>query len=175
MDQVPDVNYSPLLDLPAELRLQIYSFIAPGILLATPPSNYVGLFLSCKQIHQELEHWAIKGIQRFLKAMNENQPCVIKVETETEIHGALASVRDVVLEAPWADAPEGEPNVVEELAKFNEPPYCVGADFTIDKGRESSARKIPPFVLVLLHLQFRRLVITLDTDLDSSIQRRTVT
>jgi hypothetical protein len=57
---------SPLLQLPAELRLQIYMHV--GIPLVSAPCNLSGLFLSCKTIHSELDTELAKRATRVLDA-----------------------------------------------------------------------------------------------------------
>ncbi|KAF1348389.1 hypothetical protein EJ07DRAFT_160100 [Lizonia empirigonia] len=45
------------LDLPAEIRIKIYKFIAPGaFLLAVPHADYIGLLYSCKQIRDKMTY-----------------------------------------------------------------------------------------------------------------------
>ncbi|KAF2686692.1 hypothetical protein K458DRAFT_416044 [Lentithecium fluviatile CBS 122367] len=54
---------SPLIALPAELRLRVYDFVIPPIPLSAPPS---GLLSSCNFIRQELEHEILKRMAAFL-------------------------------------------------------------------------------------------------------------
>jgi hypothetical protein len=44
-----------LLDLPAEMRLLIYSYVVPDIPLSVPRAQYQGLVYTCKQTRNELE------------------------------------------------------------------------------------------------------------------------
>jgi hypothetical protein len=57
---------SPLLELPAELRLRIYNFVVSTIPLSAPPAQYAGLLYSCKFIRQELEPEILKRMTVFL-------------------------------------------------------------------------------------------------------------
>lgn len=57
---------SPLLDLPAELRLEIYSHVLCTrckIPLRHPRSRYIGLLYACRQIQSEFEPEILKSMQ----------------------------------------------------------------------------------------------------------------
>ncbi|KAH9883153.1 hypothetical protein J1614_000009 [Plenodomus biglobosus] len=58
------------LDAPAEVRLLIYSYIAPQSFLPfLPYKQYMGLFLSCKQIHGEMVHETLNAAPTILQAI----------------------------------------------------------------------------------------------------------
>lgn len=59
-----------LLDLPAELRLQVYSCLATP--LSSSPSGYSGLYLSCKQIRNEMEANFVKRAPKAIKEAYSN-------------------------------------------------------------------------------------------------------
>jgi hypothetical protein len=61
---------SSFLDLPAELRYQIYGYIA--IPDTAPLSSYAGLYLSCRQIRLEMESECIKVFRAYLATL-QNQ------------------------------------------------------------------------------------------------------
>ena len=61
------------LDLPAELRLQIYE---EAITSSTEPvkdhlGGYKGLILSCKVVHQEIQHEIVENMKKYLATMKE--------------------------------------------------------------------------------------------------------
>ncbi|KAF2470161.1 uncharacterized protein BDR25DRAFT_355871 [Lindgomyces ingoldianus] len=59
-------NVCFLLKLPPEIRIHIYSFLAPPVQAQAPLPQYAGLLNSCKQIKQEIEHDAIKQVAQEL-------------------------------------------------------------------------------------------------------------
>jgi hypothetical protein len=62
-------THSPLLSLPAELRLEIYAHIIPPIPLAEPRSHYAGLVYTCKQLRLEFEPLILKRMQYVLSEL----------------------------------------------------------------------------------------------------------
>lgn len=64
-----------ILAAPAEIRLAIYHYIAPrGFLPYAPYRDYMGLFLSCKQINDEMKHEALRVAPGILRAIQEHDP-----------------------------------------------------------------------------------------------------
>jgi hypothetical protein len=61
-----NTTHSPLLSLPAELRLEIYAHIIPPIPLAEPRSHYAGLIYTCAQLRLEFEPLIVKRMQYIL-------------------------------------------------------------------------------------------------------------
>ncbi|KAF2643789.1 hypothetical protein P280DRAFT_216762 [Massarina eburnea CBS 473.64] len=59
--------HSPLLSIPTELRLQIYTYLVPHIPLSCPPTRFTGLLYSCKYIRSELEPEILKRMTSFLQ------------------------------------------------------------------------------------------------------------
>ncbi|KAI4668974.1 uncharacterized protein J4E79_001016 [Alternaria viburni] len=60
---------SSFLDLPAELRNQVYGYIAiPHI---APLSSYIGLYLSCRQIRSEMDSECAKIFRAYLKTFQD--------------------------------------------------------------------------------------------------------
>lgn len=57
---------SPLLDLPAELRLFVYHFVLRAVPLAPPRDEYAGLLYSCRFVYQELGAEILKRMGVFL-------------------------------------------------------------------------------------------------------------
>ena len=55
---------SSFLDLPAELRNQVYGYIA--IPHTVPLSSYIGLYLSCRQIRTEMDSECAKVFRQYL-------------------------------------------------------------------------------------------------------------
>jgi hypothetical protein len=61
-----------ILDAPLEVRLAIYHYIAPaGFLPSVSYREYMGLFLSCKNIHDEMEHETIRATPNMLRILQE--------------------------------------------------------------------------------------------------------
>src|SRR5689334_17493409 len=60
-----------LLTLPLEIRLLIYQYVSPLILLDTPDSQYSGLLCSCRGIFKELEFEAAKAMTQSLTLVEE--------------------------------------------------------------------------------------------------------
>ncbi|KAI4685701.1 hypothetical protein J4E81_008853 [Alternaria sp. BMP 2799] len=57
------------LDLPAELRNQVYGYIA--IPHTAPLSSYIGLYLSCRQIRSEMDSECAKIFRAYLKTFQD--------------------------------------------------------------------------------------------------------
>jgi hypothetical protein len=64
----------PFLNLPTELRLNVYAQIIDRVSVPTSANmaNFKGLLLSCRQIHQEFESEALKVAHRFLETVQED-------------------------------------------------------------------------------------------------------
>ncbi|KAF2122871.1 hypothetical protein BDV96DRAFT_639429 [Lophiotrema nucula] len=81
---------SPLLRLPAELRLKIYSYVAPEFSLRHPPSQYTGLIYTCQQTRAELENEFLKGFTTFLNdfkdVMQKRRREIINFKEPTSIY-----------------------------------------------------------------------------------------
>lgn len=61
----------PSLEAPTELRTIIYTKLAPrGYLLAVPYKDYMGLFLSCKQIQQEMTDVTLRPTTNHVSKLN---------------------------------------------------------------------------------------------------------
>jgi hypothetical protein len=60
-----------LLELPTELRLQIYSYFLPDVPLSVPPNEFTGLLYSCKTILYELEPEICKRLTVAVNAIDE--------------------------------------------------------------------------------------------------------
>jgi hypothetical protein len=67
-----ELEYSPFLRLPAEIRLRIYTYVVPDIALRVPFADYSGLLYSCKQIYQELEAELVKPLPAFFEKWSEH-------------------------------------------------------------------------------------------------------
>jgi hypothetical protein len=64
---------SPLLDLPTELRLEIYSHIIRWVPAPTSAhlQGHQGLLLSCHQVYKEFAAEAVKATNRFLDSVQQ--------------------------------------------------------------------------------------------------------
>ena len=62
---VSSTSLSPLLSLPAELRLRIYGFVGPK----TQSCHFAGLLLACKILHDEVAHELSKAIAKCVEAI----------------------------------------------------------------------------------------------------------
>jgi len=60
---------SSFLDLPAELRNQVYGYIA--IPHTAPLTSYIGLYLSCRQIRSEMDSECAKIFRAYLKTFQD--------------------------------------------------------------------------------------------------------
>jgi hypothetical protein len=60
-----------ILSLPAELRLNVYSFVLTSSPLSFPHSAYAGLLYSCKAIYSELEPEIIKRATSVLRSIQD--------------------------------------------------------------------------------------------------------
>jgi hypothetical protein len=61
-----ELTHSPILDLAAELRLEIYDYVIPQVPLSVPRSQYAGLVYACRQMKMEVEPLVVKRMQRIL-------------------------------------------------------------------------------------------------------------
>ncbi|KAF2867480.1 hypothetical protein BDV95DRAFT_180591 [Massariosphaeria phaeospora] len=64
----------PFIDLPAELRLEIYSCIIPPNPSPRALYSHRGLFLSCRQIHDELQRECVKELDKPLEEIKRAWP-----------------------------------------------------------------------------------------------------
>jgi hypothetical protein len=64
----PSSTHFPFLRLPGELRNQIYGYIA--IPNSAPLSSYKGLYLSCRQVKNEMDYEVVEEYQKYLQAMH---------------------------------------------------------------------------------------------------------
>jgi hypothetical protein len=74
--QFPDMEKStdaasPLLQLPTELRLQIYGYVVPDVPLSVPPNQFTGLLYSCKTILNELEPEICKHLAAAVNSIDD--------------------------------------------------------------------------------------------------------
>jgi hypothetical protein len=60
-----------LLELPTELRLQIYSYFLPDVFLSVPPNDFTGVLYSCKTILYELDPEICKRLTVAVNAIDE--------------------------------------------------------------------------------------------------------
>ncbi|PSN66297.1 hypothetical protein BS50DRAFT_669098 [Corynespora cassiicola Philippines] len=95
-----NTRYSPLLALPAELRLNIYSYMVPGRPLDVPPSHWTGLLYTCREIKAEFEPEIIKKSQKFLTSIQER--CIKQREEEIRIKmpSNIHELRNLTIERP---------------------------------------------------------------------------
>jgi hypothetical protein len=56
----PTMPPLPFLRLPLELRLQVYGYIAEAVPRTAPMADYAGLYLSCRQVNQEMKSEYVK-------------------------------------------------------------------------------------------------------------------
>jgi hypothetical protein len=81
---------SSFLDLPAELRYQIYGYIA--IPDTAPLSSYAGLYLSCRQIRLEMDSECIKVFRAYLTTLQDQLE-----ETHVDLPESFAEMQHVRL------------------------------------------------------------------------------
>ncbi|KAH7080618.1 hypothetical protein BKA63DRAFT_488357 [Paraphoma chrysanthemicola] len=62
---------SAFLNLPAELRLQVYNYAIPGIPLSQPRSHYNGLITACRQTRVEVEALILERMRQTLSGIAE--------------------------------------------------------------------------------------------------------
>ncbi|KAF2877330.1 hypothetical protein BDV95DRAFT_601738 [Massariosphaeria phaeospora] len=91
----------PFMELPAEIRLQIYPLVSSGYLPWAEPSDYMGLFLSCAKIHDEMEHEAIKAAPQAVQEQQDKLECSVSLHPQGM--NSLAELRKFIVEVPlWA-------------------------------------------------------------------------
>jgi hypothetical protein len=71
-ENLPSSNDMPFLDIPLEIRLHVYSYIA--FPTSGPFSDYRGLYLSCQQIKAEINEEAPKICRSFLDRFSLANP-----------------------------------------------------------------------------------------------------
>jgi hypothetical protein len=89
--QGPAHGRSSLLELPLEVRFNIYHQIFVPTFLSTPPPDYVGLVLSCKQMHEEFRCEAVSDIRRTVQALNSATSDGYVVAVPSSLNASLSS------------------------------------------------------------------------------------
>jgi hypothetical protein len=62
---IPTMSPFPFLELPIELRFQIYGYVAEAVPRSAPMIKFAGLYLSCRQIKEEFEDEYMKAYTRY--------------------------------------------------------------------------------------------------------------
>ncbi|ORY07039.1 hypothetical protein BCR34DRAFT_604038 [Clohesyomyces aquaticus] len=95
---------SALLDLPVELRLQIYGFLFPPLMLAGPSEAYANLFLSCRNVKQELEGELARAMRAAFERLEKEHNVKIRatppIKFGSKPLSTLARLRTLVLSFP---------------------------------------------------------------------------
>lgn len=93
MDRAPK-----LLQLPYELRLEIYDYLIP---LDQPCDSLMGLLLSCRQIGRETEDVMFKEHLKITKPIESLWSSICKGEVRFPYPGRLYSHKELVIEVPY--------------------------------------------------------------------------
>jgi hypothetical protein len=102
---VPSTGFR-LLDLPAELRLEIYDWVVPNCFLPSVcPGVYRGLFLSCTTIHDEMEQEALRNAPRELDPIQNCLDYFVTIQPPMSILHLTVNIPRWTLESKkWMNA-----------------------------------------------------------------------
>lgn len=93
--KAPDYTPFPFLDLPAEIRVLVYAQMA--VPHKAPMSVYHGLYLSCRQVKEEMEYECVKVMDEYTKKIEE------RVAADEAVGGRVISVSSTYANPDFAN------------------------------------------------------------------------